>query len=97
MPFYFAALYAAMEGWWGRTVRDRSSRFRIRTVFWTGLASAALIPFWPFDRQVEIPIALMIATTVQLVSPWDAAASAYAQYVRATKKKQKARPRQQVA
>ncbi len=86
MPVYFAALYAIMAGWWTRTARDRPSRFRLRTVLWTGLLAAALVPLWPYQRRDDIAIAAMIATAVQIVSPWNEAASAYAKYVKATKK-----------
>ncbi len=87
MPAYFAALFAIMAGWSPRTSRDRPSRFRIRTVLWTGLVAAALIPLWPYQRQDEIAIAAMIATAVQIVSPWNEAAATYARYVKTTKKK----------
>lgn len=86
MPWYFAALFALMSGWAPRTVRDRPSRFRLRTVLWTAVASAVLIPLWPYQRQDELAIAAMIATAVQIVSPWDEAASAYAKYLKARKK-----------
>ncbi len=86
LPAYFAALFAIMAGWSTRTTRDRPSRFRLRTVLWTGLVSAALIPLWPYQRQDDIAIAAMIATAVQIVSPWNEAAAAYAKYVKATKK-----------
>jgi hypothetical protein len=87
MPVYFAALFAIMAGWSPRTVRDRPSRFRVRTVVWSGLVAAALIPLWPYQRPDEIAIAAMIATAVQIVSPWNEAAATYARYVKATKKK----------
>jgi hypothetical protein len=93
MPFYFAALYAIMAGWWSRTARDRPSRFVLRTVLWTGVAAIPLIPLWPYQRHDEIAIALMIATAVQAVSPWNKAAAAYAKYVKATKKQ---KPQQRV-
>src|SRR5262249_39890825 len=93
MPLYFPALFGAMAGWWGVTPRDRPSRFRIRTLFWTGLLSAALFSFWPFQRNDGIAIATMIATTVQLVSPWNRAAATYARYVNNTKKKSKSQQR----
>jgi hypothetical protein len=96
LPYYFAALYAIMAGWSTRTARDRPSRFRVRTVLWTGLLSAVLIPLWPYQRQDDIAIALMIATAAQVASPWDEAASAYARYVAATKKT-KAKAQQRVA
>ena len=86
LPAYFAGLFAIMAGWSTRTTRDRPSRFRLRTVLWTGLVSAALIPLWPYQRQDDIAIAAMIATAVQIVSPWNEAAAAYAKYVKATKK-----------
>ena len=35
LPAYFAALYAITAGWLTRTTRDRTSRFRIRTMLWT--------------------------------------------------------------
>ncbi len=94
MPLYFAALYAIMAGWSPRTTRDRSSRFRLRTVLWTGLLAAALIPLWPYQRQDDIAIAAMIAAAVQIVSPWNEAAATYAKYVKATKKQ---KPQQRVA
>jgi hypothetical protein len=79
-------LFAIMAGWSPRTSRDRPSRFRIRTVLWTGLVAAALIPLWPYQRQDDIAIAAMIATAVQIVSPWNEAAAKYARYVEATQK-----------
>jgi eukaryotic-like serine/threonine-protein kinase len=90
MPFYFAALYAITAGWWSRTTRERPARFLLRTVLWTGVAAGALFPLWPYQRQDEIAIALMVATAVQVVSPWNEAAAAYARYVKATKKRLKA-------
>ena len=78
-----------MAGWSSLTARDRPSRFRIRPVLWTGLLSAALIPLWPYERQDGIAIAAMIATAVQIVSPWNEAASLYARYVKATKKQKR--------
>ena len=49
--------------------------------------AAVLLPFWLYERQDEIAIAAMIATAVQIVSPWNEAAATYARYVKATKKK----------
>ncbi len=55
-------------------------------VVWTALLSTALMPLWPYVRQDGIAIAAMIAAAVQVVSPWNEAASRYAQYVRTSKK-----------
>jgi hypothetical protein len=94
LPFYFAALYAIMAGWWSRTTRDRPSRFQLRNVLWTAAATLPLIPLWPYQRQDEIAIAIMIAAAVQAVSPWNEAAATYAKYVKATKKQ---KPQQRIA
>jgi hypothetical protein len=95
MPFYFAALYLLTAGWWSGTTRDRPSRFQLRTVLWSGLVSLALFSLWPYQRQDGVAIAAMIATAVQLVSPWNRTAAAYAKYVKATKKQKG--PQQRVA
>jgi hypothetical protein len=85
-PVYFGALYAVMGGWSSLAVRDRVSRFRILPILGTSLVAAALVPFWPYTRQDGIAVAAMIATAVQLVSPWNEAASLYTRYVRASEK-----------
>ena len=53
------------------------------------LVAAALMPFWPYTRQDGIAIAVLIATAVQVVSPWNEAASLYARYVRASEKQRR--------
>ena len=88
-PVYFGVLYAIMGGWSSLAVRDRTARFRIMPVLATALLSAALMPLWPYARQDGIAIAVLIATTVQLVSPWNEAASLYTRYVRATEKQRR--------
>jgi hypothetical protein len=85
-PVYFGLLYAIAAGWSSLAARDRKARFRILPILWTGLLSAALLPFWPYDRPDGIAIAALIATGVQLVSPWNRTASQYARYVRASEK-----------
>jgi hypothetical protein len=55
----------------------------------TALLAATLIPVWPYTRQDGIAIAVLIATTVQLVSPWNETASLYTRYVRATEKQRR--------
>jgi hypothetical protein len=87
---YFGGLYTLAGGWGSLTRRDRDSRFRFWPILATALCSAALIPVWPYDRpEYGIAIATLIATAVQLVSPWNEAASAYARYVRASDKRKR--------
>ncbi|HZW32937.1 MAG TPA: protein kinase, partial [Isosphaeraceae bacterium] len=90
VPVYFGLLYGIHGGWASLTARDRKGRFRILPIVWTGLVSAALLPFWPYERPDGLVIATMIATGAQLVSPWNKAASLYARYVRASGKQQRA-------
>ena len=81
---YFGGLYALMTGWLPVTVRDRKARFRFGPIMWTALLAAMLTPFWPFEGDWDgMYIAVLIASAVQLVSPWNEPAAAYAQYVRA--------------
>jgi hypothetical protein len=58
-------------------------------ILMTGLLSAALIPLWPYERPDGIAIAILIAMAVQMVSPWNEAASLYARYVRASLKRKR--------
>jgi hypothetical protein len=85
-PLYFGTLYAATAGWYGLSARDRKKRFRLWPIGLTALLGAPLIWLWPYERQDGIVAAALIATTVQVVSPWSERASRYAQYVRNTKK-----------
>jgi hypothetical protein len=84
---YFGALYAIMGGWSYVAGRDRSARFQLRPILWTAMLSGALVPFWPYTRPDGIAIAVLIAMGVQLVSPWNQAASLYTQYVRVSAKR----------
>jgi len=86
---YFGGLYALTAGWWSLVQRDRDTRFRIWPILATALFSTMLIPLWPYDRPDGIAIATLIATAVQLVSPWSEAGSAYARYVRAAEKQKR--------
>jgi eukaryotic-like serine/threonine-protein kinase len=88
-PVYFGVLYAIMGGWSSLVVRDRTARFRLMPVLATAALSAALVPIWPYTRPDGIAIAVLIATTIQLVSPWNEAASLYTRYVRATEKQRR--------
>ena len=85
-PIYFGALYAITAGWFGLAARDRRKRFRLMPIVWTALLAAMLMPLWPYERPDGIAIAALIATAVQLVSPWNEPAARYAQYVRPSEK-----------
>jgi eukaryotic-like serine/threonine-protein kinase len=86
---YFGGLFALTTGWLPSTVRDRKVRFRLGPIVWTALLATMLIPFWPYERWDGVYIAVLIAAVVQLVSPWNEAAAAYAQYVRASDKQRR--------
>jgi hypothetical protein len=88
-PVYFGALYTIMGGWSSLAARNRQARFRILPLLTTALLSATLMPLWPYERQDGIAIAVLIASTVQLVSPWNEAAALYTRYVRATEKQRR--------
>jgi hypothetical protein len=88
-PVYFGLLYGISNGWASLTARDRKSRLRLWPIVWTGLVSAALLPFWPYTRPDGIVIAALIAVAAQLVSPWNKAAALYARYVRASGKQKR--------
>jgi len=86
---YFGALYALTAGWSSLARRDRQARFRFWPIVGTTLFSAMLIPVWPYERPDGIAIAALIATAVQLVSPWSEAASLHARYVQASAKQKR--------
>jgi hypothetical protein len=88
-PVYFGGLFAIMTGWLGLTVRDRKARFRFSPILWTGLLATLLMPLWPYERWYGVYIAVLIAAAVQVVSPWNESAAAYAQYVRASEKQKR--------
>jgi eukaryotic-like serine/threonine-protein kinase len=86
---YFGGLFALTTGWLPATVRDRKVRFRLGPILWTAIVATMLIPFWPYERWAGVYIAVLIAAVVQLVSPWNETAAAYAQYVRASEKQKR--------
>ena len=88
-PVYFGGLYAIMAGWLGLTSRDRKARFRFSPILWTGLLATMLMPLWPYERWYGVYIAVLIAAAVQLVSPWNESAAAYARYVKASEKQKR--------
>jgi hypothetical protein len=86
---YFGGLFALTTGWLPVTARDRKARFRLAPILWTALLATMLIPFWPYKRWDGVYIAVLIAAVVQLVSPWNEAAAAYAQYMKASEKQRR--------
>jgi hypothetical protein len=86
-PLYFGALYALTAGWHGLSARDRSKRFRLIPIAWTAFLAAVLMPLWPYDRPDGIALAALMATTIQVVSPWNEQASRYAEYLRVAQKR----------
>jgi eukaryotic-like serine/threonine-protein kinase len=85
-PIYFGILYAASAGWFGLATRDRSKRFRLMPIAWTALLAYLLTPLWPYERPDGIVLAALMATTVQIVSPWNEQAARYAKFVRTSRK-----------
>jgi hypothetical protein len=85
-PIYFGALYAASAGWFGLATRDRSKRFRLMPIAWTALLAGILTPLWPYERLDNIALAALMATTIQIVSPWNDQAARYAKFVRTARK-----------
>jgi FtsH-binding integral membrane protein len=86
-PLYFGAMYGASAGWYGLAARDRRKRFRLVPIAWTALLAAVLLPLWPYERPDGIALAALIATAVQVVSPWSEPRARYAEYVRAVAKR----------
>ena len=85
-PIYFGVLYAASAGWVGLAARDRGKRFRLMPIAWTALLAAILTPLWPYERRDGIALAALVATTIQIVSPWNEQAARYAKFVRTARK-----------
>jgi FtsH-binding integral membrane protein len=83
---YLGLLFAALAGWHGLSARDRKRRFRLIPIAWTAMLAAALTPLWPYHNADGVVLASMIATTLQIVSPWSAPAARYALYVRSVEK-----------
>jgi FtsH-binding integral membrane protein len=85
-PIYFGALYAVSAGWFGLATRDRSKRFRLMPIAWTALLAAILTPLWPYERPDGIALAALMATTIQIVSPWNEQAARYTKFARVARK-----------
>jgi FtsH-binding integral membrane protein len=84
-PIYFGLMYGASAGWVGLAARDRRKRFRLMPIAWTALLAALLTPLWPYERPDGIALAVLVATTIQIVSPWNEQAARYAQYVKSAR------------
>jgi FtsH-binding integral membrane protein len=88
-PIYLGLVFAGMSGWRGQTARDRKRRFRIWPIAVTAVVAALLSPLWPYEQPAGLMVAVLIATTVQIVSPWSEEAARYASYVRNIDKSQR--------
>ena len=86
---FFALLFFAVEGWQGQASRSRPRRFRILPILWAALVSAAFSQSWKNDQPGLVALAVMCATTIQIVSPWNAQAARYAKYLRKSEKKRR--------
>jgi serine/threonine protein kinase len=75
---YFGLLYLLCGAWSSLAARDRRKRFRIVPVLGTALLAGVLFPVWPYTEPYNVAVGVLIATVVQLVSPWDEAAALYA-------------------
>ncbi len=82
---FFAAAFLA-NGWWKFADRDRPGHIRVWPLITSAVVAYVLTPLWPFREPVQLVIPA-IALVVQLVSPWDRQAAAYAAYTRLTKAK----------
>jgi eukaryotic-like serine/threonine-protein kinase len=88
-PFYFGILFAITAGWSSLSARDRKQRFRLWPIAGAVLLAAILMPLWPYHRQDGIALAALIATMIQIVSPWSEQAARHAQYARYVQKQER--------
>ena len=90
---FYAIAFGAID-WWSMTDRDRKSRFRfgplVRALVMAAVPAAVLLDA---DRgQILVPVVVVTAVVVQLVSPWNEVAARYTAATRLDR-----RGRQQVA
>jgi eukaryotic-like serine/threonine-protein kinase len=78
---YFGGLFL-VGGWWKLAGRDRKARFRVWPILVTTLIGALLMPVSPTAQPYGVAVAALVATTTQLVSPWNEAAAAHARAIR---------------
>ena len=83
---FFAVLFFAVSGWQGQAARGRPRRFRLLPVLWAAILGGLLSPLWRGDQPTGVLLAVMLATTIQIVSPWNAQAARYAKYLRKSEK-----------
>ena len=72
------------NGWWKLTNRDRSGRLRLVPIAKAGLVGLLLSPLWPYQELWGAGVIAMTAVVLQLSSPWNEKAAAYATYIRKT-------------
>ena len=86
---FFAVLFFAVKGWQDQAGRGRSRRFRLLPILWTALVGFAFAGSWTGDEPDHVALAIMCATTIQLVSPWNKQAARYAKYLRKSEKERR--------
>ena len=87
---YFGTLYTVMGGWAVFDLPRTNVAVSTHADGWNGRSSAhASFRCGPTFVKMASPLPSLIATAVQLVSPWDEAASLYTRYVRASDKQKR--------
>jgi eukaryotic-like serine/threonine-protein kinase len=76
------ALLFGLIRWEKLTARDRRWRLRIAPLFWPGLVAFLISFILPIPSIWLVVYAVLVSTVVQLVSPWDRRAAAFASYQR---------------
>jgi eukaryotic-like serine/threonine-protein kinase len=77
-PLLYFGLLFFITNWTKLTARDRKARFRLWPIAFAGLVGAALTPLSPSADPHGVAVGVLVATTTQLVSPWDVVAATYA-------------------
>jgi hypothetical protein len=79
-PLLYFGLLFFINNWTKLMARDRKARFRLWPIAFAGLIGAALTPLSPFADPYGVAVGVLVATTTQLVSPWNEAAARYTRY-----------------
>ncbi|MCC6492249.1 MAG: serine/threonine-protein kinase [Pirellulales bacterium] len=66
---YFAFLFAVLR-WWRLAEWTRMSRVSLWTIAWCGFIAWGMTFFWWFPQPIGLMLAVVIAFTIQLSSPW---------------------------
>jgi hypothetical protein len=66
---YFAFLFVILR-WWRLAEWTRSTRVSVWTIAWCGFIAWGMTFFWWFPQPIGLMMAVIMAFTVQLSSPW---------------------------